>query len=186
MYNNKQKAIQAFDRYFCEHRRITHNEALEKIFKIRNGIKKIVSQKTLNTNQVEILNALFMTDEIFTGINTFVEQNDEGSLEIFTKESDEQPDSTDIPNLEKEESAVQRRNQQEQGLKILTPYQMLSRLPISLGQLKAGNNSEKLKNVIRQLLHSLYRSNKNLQNNSTKVWSTLSQDGDNFYEQQKQ
>ena len=63
---------------------------------------------------------------------------------------------------------------------------MLSRLPISLGQLKAGNNSEKLKNVIRQLLHSLYRSNKNLQNNSTKVWSTLSQDGDNFYEQQKQ
>ena len=43
------------------------------------------------------------------------------------------------------------------GLKILTPNQMLSRLPISLGQLKAGNNSEKLKNKIRQLLYSLYR-----------------------------
>ena len=37
---------------------------------------------------------------------------------------------------------------------------MLSRLPISLAQLKAGNNSEKLKNEIRQLLHSLYRSKK--------------------------
>ena len=35
---------------------------------------------------------------------------------------------------------------------------MLSRLPISLAQLKAGNNSEKLKNEIRQLLYSLYRS----------------------------
>ena len=49
---------------------------------------------------------------------------------------------------------------QGSGLKILTPNQMLSRLPISLAQLKAGNNSEKLKNEIRQLLHSLYRSKK--------------------------
>ena len=46
------------------------------------------------------------------------------------------------------------------GLKILTPNQMLSRLPITLAQLKAGNNSQKLKNEIRQLLHSLYRSKK--------------------------
>ena len=38
------------------------------------------------------------------------------------------------------------RKQQEQGLKILMSSQMLSRLPISLAQLKAGNNSEKLKN----------------------------------------
>ena len=50
--------------------------------------------------------------------------------------------------------------QSGQGLKILTPNQMLSRLPISLAQLNAGNNSEKLKNEIRQLLHSLYRSKK--------------------------
>ena len=50
--------------------------------------------------------------------------------------------------------------QRGQGLKILTPNQMLSRLPISLAQLKAGNNSEKLKNEIRQLLYSLYRSKK--------------------------
>ena len=44
------------------------------------------------------------------------------------------------------------------GLKILTPDQMLSRLPISLAQLKTGSNSEKLKNQISQLLYSLYRS----------------------------
>ena len=49
------------------------------------------------------------------------------------------------------------RQQQGLGLKILTLNQMLSRLPISLVQLRAGNNSEKLKNGIRQLLYSLYR-----------------------------
>ena len=49
------------------------------------------------------------------------------------------------------------RQQQGLGLKVLTLNQMLSRLPISLAQLRAGNNSEKLKNGIRQLLYSLYR-----------------------------
>ena len=52
-------------------------------------------------------------------------------------------------------------NQSGQGLKTFTPNQMLSRLPISLAQLKARNNSEKLKNEIRQLFYSLY-SSKNL------------------------
>ena len=51
-------------------------------------------------------------------------------------------------------------NQRGGGLKILTPNQMLSRLPISLAQLKGGNNSEKLKNKIRELLYSLCRSKK--------------------------
>ena len=51
-------------------------------------------------------------------------------------------------------------NQLGKGLKILTPNKMLSRLPISLAQLKAGNNSEKLQNEIRQMLYSLYRSKK--------------------------
>ena len=66
----------------------------------------------------------------------------------------------DIPDLETEESAAQKINQRGQGLKMLTPQQMLSRLPISLAQLKAENNSQKLKNEIRQLLYSLYRSKK--------------------------
>ena len=48
--------------------------------------------------------------------------------------------------------------QKGEGLKILIPSQMFSRLPISLAQLKAGNNSEKLKNEIRQILCSLYLS----------------------------
>ena len=43
-------------------------------------------------------------------------------------------------------------------IKILTPNQMLKRLPIALAQVKAGNNSESLLNEIRQIVYSLYRS----------------------------
>ena len=60
----------------------------------------------------------------------------------------------DEKNIEKPDEILQivedilnfnKQNQQGKGLKILTPNQMLSRLPITLAQLKAGNNSEKLK-----------------------------------------
>ena len=63
-----------------------------------------------------------------------------------------------MPDLESEESAIKRTNKKGQGLKVLTPDQMLSRLPISSAQLKAGNNSEELKNETMQLVYSLYRS----------------------------
>ena len=56
--------------------------------------------------------------------------------------------------------SLTKQKQQNLGLKILTPNQILSRLPITLAQLKAGNNSEKFKNEIRELLYSLYRSKK--------------------------
>ena len=70
--------------------------------------------------------------------------------------------------------------QSEQGLKILTPNQMLSRLPITLAQLKAGNNSEKHKNEIRPLLYSFYRSKKL----TKKIYSNLinTKHGSNLYE----
>ena len=77
-------------------------------------------------------------------------------LESDNKQPDEQPDTTDMHDSESEEST----DQEGQGLKILTPSQMLSRLPITLAQLKAGNDSQKLKNEIRQLLHFFYRSKK--------------------------
>ena len=62
-----------------------------------------------------------------------------------------------------------KQNQQGKGLKILTPNQMLSRLPITLAQLKVGNNSDKLKNEIRQLLYSLHRS----KNMTKQVYNSL-------------
>ena len=48
--------------------------------------------------------------------------------------------------------------QEGEGLKILTPNQMLKRLPIALAQIKAGNNLESLLNEIRQIAYSLYQS----------------------------
>ena len=45
-----------------------------------------------------------------------------------------------------------------EGLKILTNKQMFNRLPILLAQIEAGNNSKSLKNELRQILYSLYRS----------------------------
>ena len=53
---------------------------------------------------------------------------------------------------------VSKKSQEGEGLKILTPNQMLKRLPIALAQVKAGNNSESLLNEIRQIVYSLYRS----------------------------
>ena len=50
------------------------------------------------------------------------------------------------------------KEQEGTGLKILTPNQMLKRLPIVLAQIKAGNNSESLLNEIRQIVYFLYRS----------------------------
>ena len=132
---------------------------------IRSDINKLINMLSINLNQVNVINTLFVVNEIFTGESESVRVNNEGNFEIFKEklntekqESDEQPDITNMPELESEESAAERRNQPGQGLKILTPDQMLSRLPITLAQLKAGNNSEKLINEIRQLLYSLYRS----------------------------
>ena len=48
--------------------------------------------------------------------------------------------------------------QERTGLKILSPKQMLQRLPVALAQAKAGNNSESLLNEIKQIVYSLYQS----------------------------
>ena len=62
----------------------------------------------------------------------------------------------DGSDLKSEESAAQERNQQGSGLQPLTPNRMLGRSPTSSALLKAGKNSENIKNKIKQLLYSLY------------------------------
>ena len=63
-------------------------------------------------------------------------------------------------------------NKKGKGLKILTNKQMLNRLPILLAQIQVGNNSNKLKNEIRQILYLSCRSKvltKTVYNNLIKV-----------------
>ena len=80
----------------------------------------------------------------------------EKEIKEMSKEEIEIEKPYNIVKVVKKILEINKINQQGKGIKILTPNQMLSRLPITLAQLKAGNNSEKLKNEIRQLLHSLY------------------------------
>ena len=125
-----------------------------------------------------ILAVLKILESVFTGVCLHYKNEpseSEQSIVERTKlrrqrsaeQSNEQPYTENMPDLESEESAAEqrKRNQQGKGLKILTPNQILSRLPIVLAQLKAGDNSEKLKNEIRQLLYSLYRSKKTYKTN---------------------
>ena len=83
-------------------------------------------------------------------------------LKNETKNMDEEEKETEKPNeiIDVVEEIIEfnKKKKGGKGLKILTPDQMLSRLPINLAQLKARNNSQKLKNEIRQLLYFLYRS----------------------------
>ena len=109
---------------------------------IANNAKSILKTPRPTRSQNKMLETLLLLKEIADGI------------------SHKKSDTTAMPALKNEESAGETRNQSARGLKRLTPDQMLSRLPISLAQLKAGNSSRKLKNEIRQLLYSLYHSKK--------------------------
>ena len=127
-----------------------YNDIAEDINKLRK-LKPTESRK-------KMLPIFKQLEEIFMGSKANEDVDDEAD-DATDVETDEQLDTTDMPELETEES-IEQKNQQGKELKILTSQQMLSRLPISLAQLKAGNNSQKLKNKIRQLLHLLYKSKK--------------------------
>ena len=96
---------------------------------IRKGYKSSVQQKTLKN----------IENQFNTRNSTIKFIEDYGSMILETK------------RLAKEE-------QESKGLKILTPNQILKRLPIAPAQVKAGYNSESLLNKIRQIVYSLYRS----------------------------
>ena len=67
--------------------------------------------------------------------------------------------------------AIKETIQRGSGLKILTPKQLLQRLPIALAQVKSGNNLENLLNEVRQIVYALYQSKKitkQVYNNITK------------------
>ena len=68
-----------------------------------------------------------------------------------------------MPQLEGDEEEVKEGNR----LKMLTPNKLLTRLPILLAQIKAGNNSYRLKNEIRQILYLLCEHNKSLKEFTT-------------------
>ena len=108
-------------------------EQQENFYKYLNIIR--IGNK--NDNQKKVLANAYI---LFNGRNNAIKLiEDYGSMIL------------DAKRLAKEE-------EEGTGLKILTPNQMLKRLPIALAKIKAGNNSESLLNEIRQIVYSLYRS----------------------------
>ena len=97
---------------------------------------------------------------------TFAPQDSSINLDDFTY--GENYDELD----EEDREMLRNMNNEGKGLKSLSKQQMFSRLPIILAQIQAGNNSIKLKNELRQILYSLYRSKastKTVYNNLIKI-----------------
>ena len=74
------------------------------------------------------------------------------------KESTDKEESIDLSNMSPLECDEEIKEGKE--IEILTPNKLLTRLPISLAQIKVGNNSNKLKNEIRHIMYFLYQHNK--------------------------
>ena len=109
-------------------------ESIEPEEKYEESIAERVKTRTQNTQR------------------TFAPQDSSINLDNFTY--GENYDELDEEGRE----FLRNMNKEGKGLKILTNKQMFNRLPILLSQIQAGNNSIKLKNEIRQILYSLYRS----------------------------
>ena len=139
----------------------TNNELFKKHFKLERSvfIYKVLyetnNDKEKNSKLVNIFNS---------GLEDL-----EKEIKEMSKEEIETEKPYNIVKVVKKILEINKINQHRKDLKILTPNQMLSRLPITLAQLKAGNNSEKLKNEIRQLLYTLYRS----KNMTKQVYNSL-------------
>ena len=139
-YKNIDESVLAFNNTKTDEER---DELFDKIVNKLSALNKLLKIVSNETEKKRINNVIKSAD--------FALDQVEFDKNISYSDSDSKQDFSDSEFSDTEGS----------GLKILTPNQMLSKLPITLAQLKAGNNSEKLKNEIRQLLYSLYRS-KNL------------------------
>ena len=137
------------NRQVVEKSKIINEELLKKYFGFQDLIsmqKELYKSKNAGKNNK-------LANMIKSGLKDLkkdIEQMGDDVNEI------EKPD--EIVDIVEKILEYNRQNQEGQGLKILTPHQILSRLPITLAQIKSGNNLEKLKNEIRQLLYSLHRS----------------------------
>ena len=123
----------------------------EELFKKHFGFQKpsdifnsLINTKYIEKNNKLVVSIIGVLKDLKEEINKMSEQE----IKI------EKPDK--IVEIVKDILKFNKQKQEGQGIKILTPNQTLSRLPISLAQLEARNNSKKLKNEIRQLLYSFY------------------------------
>ena len=123
-----------------------------------NAIKNIqIKFSDANNRQNEFLNKLNNTK---IGKKTDKQNETVNNLEKFYNSREEVINFfRDYAEMLSDANYNSKQNQTKgKGLKILTPKQMLQRLPIAFAQVKTGNNSESLLNKIRKIVYSLYQS----------------------------
>ena len=150
-----------------------NEELFKKYFKIQKPSDMLMYLN--KTNDKEKNNEL--VNVINSGLKDLKEE-----IKKMSEEEKEIEDPESIVEIVEEILKFNKQKQEGQGIKILTPNQMLSRLPISLAQLEAGNSSNELNNEIRQLLYSLHCSKnmtKQVYNNLIKHVYIIKY-GDNF------
>ena len=134
------KILELRDFVLLEEKNIDKEKSKDAIKKVKTKTQR---RKTISIRKSVLNNAARLFDKRGDIIDAFVNREIlSGDLEedVYQKEEPEYEESIS------ERTKMRRQDQQSaKGLKILTPQQMLSRLPISVAQLKAGNNSEKLK-----------------------------------------
>ena len=84
-YNESNKLL-----HDIEHSKITYEEALKRIRNIGSDVNKIINMQSLNSNQINVLNVLFMVDGIFTGEIESVKANNEGNFQVLKEKSDKE------------------------------------------------------------------------------------------------
>ena len=126
-------------------------------------VKIIFNKKEINKALINYDDKTITPDEFLQMYNVFINDFDKFSkVTSKNKLSAMGPNQKELLNYGNELKKVIKKsfNPSGSGLKILTPQQIFTHLPILLAQIKAENNSREHKNEIRQLLYSLYRSKK--------------------------
>ena len=141
--------IDEFSKYIAEEEAHINKELFMKHFNFQNPSDMLKNLYQINDKEKK--NKL--VNVINSGLKDLKEE-----IKEMSEEERKIENTNKMVEIVKDILRFIKQKQEGQGIKMLTPNQMLSRLPISLAQLKAGNNSEKLKNEITQLVYSLYRS----------------------------
>ena len=140
---------------------LIHKEPIKTYYVSDISGNRNIDTKNINEALINYNDGTITQDKFLQIYNVFINDFDKFIRVIKKKQPGARgPNQKTLLDYENELKKVIEKsfNPSGSGLKILTPQQMHAHLPILLAQIKAGNNSLELKNEIRQLLYSLYRS----------------------------
>ena len=162
IYDGNEMIINAFkDKIFPFYREDNMPEDEDEI-RDKNGLvdyeklDRLISLRERNMND-ELVRKYFLVQDVWSLLKNQIQislvrsgsRDLKEEIEKMPKDEKEIEQPDELVDIAEKILEFNNRNQRGQGLKILTPDQMLIRLPTSLGQLDAGNNSKKTKDEIR-------------------------------------